>query len=88
VQFKLRAFTYTEGMEHVAKSEPRQLVEAPARKQPLVFLDTDVIFSYLKGDASAAQLFSAEAEAHQPVWRRSARRWRPGLVYCPDLNYR
>src|SRR5271165_2336927 len=48
-------------MEHVAKSEPRQLVEAPARKQPLVFLDTDVIFSYLKGDASAAQLFSAEA---------------------------
>jgi len=48
-------------MEQLAKSEPRQLVEASARKQPLVFLDTRVIFSYLKGDASAAQLFSAEA---------------------------
>jgi predicted nucleic acid-binding protein len=48
-------------MEQVAKSEPLQLVEAPERKQPLVFLDTNVIFGYLKGDASAAQLFSAEA---------------------------
>src|SRR5271167_4643083 len=55
------AFTYTEDMEQVAKSEPLQLVQASERKQPLVFLDTDVIFSYLKGDASAAQLFSAEA---------------------------
>jgi len=48
-------------MEQVAKSGPLQFVEASARKQPLVFLDTDVIFSYLKGDALASQLFSAEA---------------------------
>jgi predicted nucleic acid-binding protein len=30
--------------------------------RPLVFLDTDVIVGYLRGDRSAAELFSAEAE--------------------------
>jgi predicted nucleic acid-binding protein len=49
-------------MQHVANSEPLEQSERSDRKQPLVFLDTDVIIGYLRGDPSAAQLFSAEAD--------------------------
>jgi predicted nucleic acid-binding protein len=48
-------------MEQVAKSEPLEGGEQPDRKRPLVFLDTNVIIGYLRGDPSVAQLFSAEA---------------------------
>jgi predicted nucleic acid-binding protein len=48
-------------MEQVAKPEPLELGEHGASKRPLVFLDTDAILRYLRGDASVAQLFSAEA---------------------------
>jgi predicted nucleic acid-binding protein len=40
-------------MEHADSSD---------RKRPLVFLDTNVILGYLRGEPSAAELFSAEAE--------------------------
>ena len=56
------ALTYNGGMEQVAKSEPREQLEAYERTRPFVFLDTNVIIEYLRGDRSAAQLFSAEAE--------------------------
>lgn len=48
-------------MEQVAKPEPLERGKRPDTKRPLVFLDTNVIIGYLRGDASAAQLFSAEA---------------------------
>ena len=35
--------------------------EAQNPKRPLVFLDTNVIMGYLRGEPAAAQLFSAEA---------------------------
>ncbi|HYL75852.1 MAG TPA: PIN domain-containing protein [Bryobacteraceae bacterium] len=35
--------------------------EGSGRKQPLVFLDTNVIIGYLHGEPLASQLFSAEA---------------------------
>lgn len=38
-----------------------ELTEASDPKQPLVFLDTNVIMGYLRGEPAAAQLFSAEA---------------------------
>ncbi len=46
------------------KSEPRERGELADRQRPLVFLDTNVIVGYLQGEASAMQLFSAEAEGH------------------------
>jgi predicted nucleic acid-binding protein len=49
-------------MEQVAKPRPLEHVESSERTRPLVFLDTNVIIGYLRGDPSAAQLFSAEAE--------------------------
>ena len=49
-------------MEIVSKTEPREQGEHPGPKRPLVFLDTNVIIGYLRGDSSAAQLFSAEAD--------------------------
>jgi predicted nucleic acid-binding protein len=49
-------------MEQVAKPDPVQRSECSDRKRPLVFLDTDVIVGYLRGEPSAVQLFSAEAE--------------------------
>ncbi|HXB75617.1 MAG TPA: PIN domain-containing protein [Candidatus Acidoferrales bacterium] len=49
-------------MEQVAKPEPLVRSECSERKRPLVFLDTNVIIGYLRGEPSAAQLFSAEAE--------------------------
>jgi predicted nucleic acid-binding protein len=49
-------------MEQVAKSEQLERGEQPDRNRPLVFLDTNVILGYLRGDPSVAQLFSAEAD--------------------------
>ena len=47
-------------MEQVAK--PLVHGEHSDQNLPLVFLDTNVIIGYLAGDASAAMLFSAEAD--------------------------
>jgi len=49
-------------MEVVFKTEPREQGEHFAPQRPLVFLDTNVIIGYLRGEPSAAQLFSAEAD--------------------------
>jgi predicted nucleic acid-binding protein len=49
-------------MEQVTKPEPLEQDEGSDRKRPLVFLDTAVIIDYLRGDPSAAQLFSAEVD--------------------------
>lgn len=49
-------------MEQVAKPERLEQEERSGRNRPLVFLDTNVIIGYLRGDPSAAQLFSAEAD--------------------------
>jgi hypothetical protein len=46
----------------VFKTEPREQGKHFAPKRPLVFLDTNVIIGYLRGEPSAAQLFSAEAD--------------------------
>jgi predicted nucleic acid-binding protein len=48
-------------MEQVAKPELLQDEQRPSANQPLVFVDTNVIIEYLRGDPSTAQLFSAEA---------------------------
>src|ERR1700678_865804 len=48
-------------MEQVAKSELLEPGDRPDTRRPLVFLDTNVIIGYLRGDPSTAQLFSAEA---------------------------
>jgi predicted nucleic acid-binding protein len=53
-------FEYNEGVEQVAKPE-LEPSERPDQRRPLVFLDTNVILEYLRGDPAAAQLFSAEA---------------------------
>lgn len=45
----------------MAKPEELQHGERPDSKRPLVFLDTNVIIGYLRGDRPAAKLFSAEA---------------------------
>ena len=49
-------------MEHVSNSEQLEQSERSDQQRPLVFLDTNVIIGYLRGDPSAAQLFSAEAD--------------------------
>ncbi len=49
-------------MEQLAKIEPLEESEGSDHTRPLVFLDTNVIIGYLRGEPSAAQLFSAEAE--------------------------
>jgi predicted nucleic acid-binding protein len=49
-------------MEAVSKTEPLEHAEHIEPMGPLVFLDTNVIFDYLRGDPSAAQLFSAESD--------------------------
>jgi predicted nucleic acid-binding protein len=46
-------------MEQVAQPELRERRD-PNVNRPLVFLDTNVILGYLRGDPSAAQVFSAE----------------------------
>jgi predicted nucleic acid-binding protein len=48
-------------MEQVARLEDLRKGECPEPPRPLVFLDTNVILTYLRGDPSAAKLFSAEA---------------------------
>jgi predicted nucleic acid-binding protein len=48
-------------MEQVAKSDMLERGQRPEPKRPLVFLDTNVIIGYLRGDPVATQLFSAEA---------------------------
>ena len=45
----------------MAKAELIERTERLETKRPLVFLDTNVIIGYLRGDLSIAQLFSAEA---------------------------
>lgn len=49
-------------MEQVAKPEPLVRGEGADLRRPLVFLDTNVIVGYLRGEPTAARLFSAEAE--------------------------
>jgi predicted nucleic acid-binding protein len=48
-------------VEQVAHPESLQNGERPDAKQPLVFLDTNVIIGYIRGDPTAVQLFSAES---------------------------
>lgn len=48
-------------MEQAANPESLQNGERPDTKQPLVFLDTNVIIGYIRGDPTAVQVFSAEA---------------------------
>ena len=48
-------------MEQVAKPESLQNGEHPESTRPLVFLDTNVIIGYIRGDPTAIQLFTAEA---------------------------
>jgi predicted nucleic acid-binding protein len=45
----------------MAKSEPLEKGERADRLRPLVFLDTNVIIGYLRGEAAAVQLFHAES---------------------------
>ena len=48
-------------MKRLAKSESRKRGEQSKQERPLVFLDTNVIVEYLRGDSAARQLFSAQA---------------------------
>ena len=48
-------------MQQLVKTAPQEVVNG-GRKQLLAFLDTGVIIDYLRGDRTAVQLFSAEAE--------------------------
>ncbi len=49
-------------MEQLVTSQAAESGEHIHHKRLLAFLDTNVIFAYLRGDPAAAQLFSAEAE--------------------------
>lgn len=49
-------------MGHAVSSEALQQGELSSHPVPLAFLDTDVIVGYLRGEASALELFSAEAK--------------------------
>lgn len=49
-------------MEQVVKSQCVKPGEPTKRERPLVFLDTNVIIAYLRGEPSAVKLFSAEAD--------------------------
>ena len=51
---------YNKGMEQVVKRTSLEANDFSAR-QPLVFLDTNVILGYLHGDTQVVELFSAEA---------------------------
>lgn len=44
------------------EKKPVEFGESSELKRPLVFLDTNVIMGYLRGEPAAAQLFSAEAK--------------------------
>ena len=48
-------------MEQLAKPDALERGGRPNPNGPLVFLDTNVIIGYLRGDPAATQLFSAEA---------------------------
>jgi predicted nucleic acid-binding protein len=48
-------------VQQLVKTAPQEVVNG-GRKQLLAFLDTGVIIDYLRGDRTAVQLFSAEAE--------------------------
>ncbi len=49
-------------MDQQAKPGAEEMNERSDPQGPLVFLDTNVILEYLRGDALAAKLFSAEAK--------------------------
>jgi predicted nucleic acid-binding protein len=49
-------------MEQHGNPELPDQSQGSDRKRPLVFLDSNVIIGYLQGEASAVQLFSAEAK--------------------------
>jgi predicted nucleic acid-binding protein len=49
-------------MEQMVNSETRAQTERPNRELPLVFLDSNVLIAFLRGDQAAVQLFSAEAD--------------------------
>src|ERR1035438_9267571 len=49
-------------MQQVVEFEPQTGTERPNHAPPLAFLDTYVVLSYLRGEPSAVQLFSAESE--------------------------
>jgi len=49
-------------MEQVAATNSPKRPEGFEQKLPVVFLDTNVIVEFLRGEPSAAELFSAEAE--------------------------
>jgi hypothetical protein len=53
-QLQESAFAYNKHMEQVAKPERLEQDERSNRNRPLVFLDTNVISGYLRGDPSAA----------------------------------
>jgi predicted nucleic acid-binding protein len=59
---KTRAVIYNKQvMGHVLKPERRGPAERSAPERPLVFVDTNVIIDYLRGEPAARRLFSAEA---------------------------
>jgi predicted nucleic acid-binding protein len=49
-------------MQEIVESEVRSQPERLKGEAPLVFLDTNVILDYLRGEQSAVQLFSAESD--------------------------
>jgi predicted nucleic acid-binding protein len=49
-------------MEQLGQPDRLERAEGSEHKRPLVFLDSNVIIAYLRGEPSAAQLFSAEAD--------------------------
>jgi predicted nucleic acid-binding protein len=55
------SLAYNQDMAEAVNSESVGQDEHSDREQPLVFLDTNVIIGYLRGDASAGQVFLAEA---------------------------
>jgi predicted nucleic acid-binding protein len=49
-------------MPQVVEFEPQAATKSSNHEPPLAFLDTDVVLGYLRGDPTAAQLFSAESD--------------------------
>ena len=60
-------------MDVVFKTEPREQGEHFAPKRPPVFLDTNVIIGYLRGEPSAAQLFFRRGRRPHPLRRQPDR---------------
>src|SRR5260370_17535806 len=63
---RMPAYPYNREMEHLIESERQARAERPNRERPLVFLDSNVIIGYLRGDPSAVQIFSAQADCPIP----------------------